>query len=71
MKVRGRIQEGMVADVTIFDPAMIADQATYANPARPSVGVAHVLVNGEPVVSDYQLLENVYPGQAIRRANHQ
>jgi hypothetical protein len=67
MKVRGRIQEGMVADITIFDPDVIADRATYANPVRPSAGIAHVLVSGESVVSDYRLLEDVYPGKAIRR----
>jgi N-acyl-D-amino-acid deacylase len=36
----------MVADITVFDPAAIADHATFANPNAPSSGVTHVIVNG-------------------------
>lgn len=67
MKVRGRLQNGMVADITIFDAHTIADEASYASPARPSAGIAHVIVKGEPVVRDYQFIEDVYPGKAIKR----
>jgi Amidohydrolase family len=67
MKVRGRLQDGMVADITIFDPQTIADEASYASPARPSGGIVHVIVNGEPVVRGYQFIDEVYPGKAIKR----
>jgi N-acyl-D-aspartate/D-glutamate deacylase len=29
MKVRGRMQEGMVADITVFDPKKVREKATY------------------------------------------
>ena len=46
MQVRGRMQEGMVADITIFDPETVRDNSTYANGRLPSTGILHVLVNG-------------------------
>ncbi len=52
---RGRIQEGMYADVTVFDPATIADLATYQDPHRYSRGIEHVVVNGVSVIRDGSL----------------
>jgi N-acyl-D-amino-acid deacylase len=43
---RGLIAVGMAADITVFDPATVIDRATYENPALPSEGIRHVLVNG-------------------------
>ncbi|MFB3880178.1 MAG: amidohydrolase family protein [Armatimonadota bacterium] len=43
---RGRIAPGLAADIAIFDPASIADTATYQNPKRYAVGVRWVIVNG-------------------------
>jgi N-acyl-D-aspartate/D-glutamate deacylase len=68
MKKRGRIQEGMVADITIFSADKIADKASFVQAALPSDGIAYVIVNGTPILEDYKLRENVFPGQAIRRA---
>ena len=45
-----RIQVGADADITVLDPLRIADQSTFEQPARPSVGVKAVLVNGVAVV---------------------
>ena len=42
----------MVADITVFDPATIIDHATYENPALPSEGIRHVLVNGRVALAD-------------------
>jgi len=67
MRLKGRLGEGMDADLTIFDPKRVVDQATFQEPARASQGVVHVLVGGIFVVRDEKLVENVLPGQPIRR----
>ena len=66
MQVRGRMQEGMVADITIFDPKTIQDNATYVKGTLPSTGIPHVLVNGVIIMKDSEPLPGVNPGQAIR-----
>ena len=66
MQVRGRMQEGMVADITIFDPKTITDKSTYAKGTIPSSGIPHVIVNGVIVMRDSEPLKGVNPGQAIR-----
>lgn len=49
---RGRLVEGAFADVVVLDPGTVGDRATFDDPHRLSVGVSHVLVNGEVVVRD-------------------
>lgn len=67
MRSKGRLKVGADADITLFDPARVIDRATYEKPALPSEGIAHVLVNGVRVVRDGKLVDQVTPGQAIRR----
>jgi N-acyl-D-amino-acid deacylase len=47
---RGRIARGCFADVVAFDPATIADHATYPDPHRFATGMVDVFVNGEQVL---------------------
>ena len=68
MKKKGRLQEGMDADIVVFDPKTIADKGTYTEPNQPAVGVQTVLVNGVAVVADGKLVEDAAPGMPIRRA---
>jgi N-acyl-D-amino-acid deacylase len=49
---RGFLKEGMFADVVVFDPATIADQATYEKPQQYAVGMKQVLINGVQVIKD-------------------
>jgi N-acyl-D-amino-acid deacylase len=46
LKDRGRLKPGAFADVVVFDPAAIADHATYEKPDQLATGVEDVLVNG-------------------------
>jgi hypothetical protein len=66
MQVRGRMQEGMVADITIFDPDTVTDHATYLKGTLPTTGISHVVVNGTVVVANERVLPDVFPGQPIR-----
>ena len=66
MKKKGRLKVGADADMVIFDPSVVADKATYDEPAKYAEGVRHVLVNGVVVVREGQLQERVYPGRPIR-----
>ncbi|WP_119969383.1 amidohydrolase family protein [Shewanella japonica] len=66
MKVRGRMQQGMIADITILDPKTVKDNATYAKGTLPTTGIPFVIVNGTIVVKDSKVLKGVNPGQPIR-----
>ena len=47
MTDRGLLKPGMVADITVFDPATVIDRATYAEPTLQSEGIVHTLLNGQ------------------------
>ena len=67
MKNRGRVQVGKVADLTLVDPDTVTDNATYkaGENGLPSTGIPYVIVNGEIVVRDSEVLD-VKAGQPIR-----
>jgi len=69
MKERGRVQEGAVADITIFDPDTVKENATPrpGENSLPSTGIPYVIVNGTVIVDDSKA-QRVEPGVAIRNA---
>ena len=50
LRDRGVLREGAFADLVVFDPAIVADDATYEQPARHPIGIEHVVVNGRLAV---------------------
>ncbi|HYG26151.1 MAG TPA: D-aminoacylase [Caulobacteraceae bacterium] len=71
LKERGRLMPGWHADVVVFDPAEIADHATYENPRQFATGVEHVVVNGRMALRDGEVTAE-RPGQVVRgRAFHE
>jgi N-acyl-D-amino-acid deacylase len=52
IKDRGRLRQGMWADVTIFDPNLVIDRATFENPHQYPVGIRYVIVNGAVTVDN-------------------
>jgi N-acyl-D-aspartate/D-glutamate deacylase len=65
-KNKGRIKEGADADLAIFDPATVADRATFEKPNLPSEGIPFVVVNGTVVVDQGKVVEGVFPAQGLR-----
>jgi N-acyl-D-amino-acid deacylase len=61
---RGFVKEGLFADVVVFDPATIADRATFENPHQYAVGMKHVFVNGAQVLKDGEHT-GAKPGRAL------
>ena len=65
---RGIVREGAFADLVVFDPATVADLATYAAPARYPTGIDHVVVNGRPAILD-GAETGERPGRLLRRSS--
>jgi N-acyl-D-amino-acid deacylase len=61
---RGLLKTGYFADIVIFDPATIADKATFDKPHQFSIGVKHVFVNGAQVLKDGEHT-GAKPGRAL------
>jgi N-acyl-D-amino-acid deacylase len=65
LKDRGRIAEGYVADLVVFDPATVIDQSTIQHPDAPPKGIPDVMVSGAWVVTDGKVT-SAHPGRVIR-----
>jgi dihydroorotase/N-acyl-D-amino-acid deacylase len=63
---RGVLRDGAVADVVVFDPATIADRATFEAPHQYATGIDYVLVNGTVAVDRGRFMDR-RPGRVLRR----
>jgi N-acyl-D-amino-acid deacylase len=66
IKDRGLLRVGFKADVTIFDPDKIKDEATFVDPHKYASGIPYVLVNGTIVVDDGEH-SGALPGRALKK----
>jgi N-acyl-D-amino-acid deacylase len=66
LRDRGVLQKGRAADVTVFDAATLADRSTWDNGRVSPAGIAHVLVNGQLVVTDGKPTGEL-PGRVVGR----
>ena len=67
LRDRGSVAAGMLADLAVFDAAKIRENATYERPHQYATGMAHVVVNGEPVLVDGEHT-GAKPGRVVRGA---
>jgi len=65
LRDRGCLHAGCYADVVIFDPARIQDQATFEKPHQFATGVRDVFVNGEQVLREAEVTA-ARPGRFVR-----
>lgn len=63
---KGHLGVGADADISVIDPERVTDQATYIDSTRPSIGIDYVLVRGEFVVRDGDIVTDAYPGRGLR-----
>jgi N-acyl-D-amino-acid deacylase len=67
---RGYLKEGYFADVVIFDPETITDNATFTNPHQYATGVEYVFVNGQQVLKNGNHT-GAMPGRVVRGPGYQ
>jgi N-acyl-D-amino-acid deacylase len=66
LRDRGLVTAGYAADLVLFDPATVADAATFDDPRQPAVGIPYVFVNGELAMDDGRRTAAL-AGRALRR----
>lgn len=65
IKNRGALQTGFYADIVIFDPDKIQDNATFEVPHQYATGMMHVFVNGTQVIKNGDHT-GALPGRVVR-----
>jgi dihydroorotase/N-acyl-D-amino-acid deacylase len=66
---RGILRKGAIADIAVFDPGAISDQATFADPHQFATGVLHVVVAGEFVLHE-GAVTGARPGRVLRAGSN-
>ncbi len=66
LRDRGFVREGAYADLQVFDLAKIKDTATFEKPHSYAEGIVHLIVNGEPTITDGKFLD-ARPGRLLLR----
>jgi N-acyl-D-aspartate/D-glutamate deacylase len=66
LSTRGRLAEGMIADVVIFDPDTVLDNDDWSNPHQYATGFNYVLVGGVPVIDSGERT-SAFPGKVLKR----
>jgi N-acyl-D-glutamate deacylase len=67
MRNKGRLQPDADADIVVFDFEKLTDRATFSAMNRPSEGVRHLIVSGQPLISDGVMDVAARPGKPVRR----
>jgi predicted amidohydrolase len=67
MRAKGRLQAGADADIVVFDFDTLTDRSTFMAMNRASEGVRHLVVSGEPLITDGVLDVTARPGKPVRR----
>jgi N-acyl-D-amino-acid deacylase len=70
LKDRGLLREGYKADIVLFDPDTVKDEATFINPHRFASGIPYVIVNGIIVIEKCEHTRKL-PGRTIRNQNYE
>jgi N-acyl-D-amino-acid deacylase len=63
---RGVVRPGAAADLVVFDPARLRDEATFAEPARFPTGIEHVFINGRHVLEGDRYEAGALAGRVLR-----
>jgi dihydroorotase/N-acyl-D-amino-acid deacylase len=69
IRTRGQIREGWYADLVIFDPTTVIDNATFEEPHQYPTGIDWVIVNGTVQVED-GAYRDLRPGRVLRRGRN-
>ena len=65
LQKRGELKVGNYADIVVFDPAKVKDNATFDKPHQYAEGMIHVFVNGVQVLKDGEHTD-AKPGRFVK-----